>query len=279
MSYYRAKILIDDKKTPLEAEKILSELSMQLQNQENQAENLLFPENFEDSVNSLLLLSKFLLQKWDEMEIVFQTIENPSEMDIYNISAAYYEKGEYEKVSETTGVLYASSLCRLGKLSQAKQVFDSLEASGKLDSKGHNEYAKLLFLTGNFVESYNQALLSQENDNEYIRGLCQINLKNWSLAKNHFSSYIKENSTKKDFISLVFFYKGYAEYCLEEYKNAYASFVRYHSEEKNKNNLTDSGTLIVPQFHVVALSHQASALCRLCRRCFSFRKLLLQKNQ
>lgn len=238
VSYYRAKILIDDKKTPLEAEKILSELSMQLQNQENQAENLLFPENFEDSVNSLLLLSKFLLQKWDEMESVFTKISNPSEKDIYNISAAYYEKGEYEKVSEKTGVLYASSLCRLGKLSQAKQVFDSLEASGKLDSKGHNEYAKLLFLTGNFVESYNQALLSQENDNEYIRGLCQINQKNWSLAKNHFSSYIKENSTKKDFISLVFFYKGYAEYCLEEYKNAYASFVRYHSEEKNKNNLT-----------------------------------------
>ena len=124
MSFYNAKIFIDDKKAPLEAEKILSELSMQLQNQENQenqVENLFLPENFKDSVNSLLLLSKFLLQKWDEMETVFERIENPSEKDIYNLSSAYYEKGEYEKVSDKTGVLYASSLCRLGKFSQAKQ--------------------------------------------------------------------------------------------------------------------------------------------------------------
>ena len=237
VSFYRAKILIDDKKNPLEAEKILTELSMQLQNQKAQTENLFLPENFEDSVNSLLLLSKFLLQKWDEMEEVFKKIVNPSEKDIYNLSSAYYEKGEYEKVSDKTGVLYASSLCRLGKFSQAKQVFNSLDSEGKLDSKGKLEYSKLLFLTGNFVESYNQAVLSQESDSEYIRGLCQINLKNWNLAKNHFSSYIKENSTKKDFNPLVFFYKGYAEYCLEEYKNAYASFVRYHSEEKDKNKL------------------------------------------
>lgn len=237
VSFYRAKILIDDKKNPLEAEKILAELSMQLQNQKAQTENLFLPENFGDSVNSLLLLSKFLLQKWDEMEEVFKKIVNPSEKDIYNLSASYYEKGEYEKVSDKTGVLYASSLCRLGKFSQAKQVFNSLDSEGKLDSKGKLEYSKLLFLTGNFVESYNQAVLSQESDSEYIRGLCQINLKNWNLAKNHFSSYIKENSTKKDFNPLVFFYKGYAEYCLEEYKNAYASFVRYHSEEKDKNKL------------------------------------------
>ena len=238
VSYYRAKIFIDDKKSPSEAEKILTILSLQLQNQEIQAGNLLLPENFDDSVNSLLLLSKFLLQKWYEMESVFTKISNPSEKDIYNISAAYYEKGEYEKVSEKTGVLYASSLCRLGKFSQAKTVFNSLDAGGKLDSKGHQEYAKLLFLTGDFVESYNQAVLSQEKQSEYIRGLCQINLKNWNLAKNHFSSYIKENSTKKDFNLLVFFYKGYAEYCLEEYKNAYASFVRYHSEEKETKNLS-----------------------------------------
>ena len=158
------------------------------ENKENKAENLFLPENFKDSVNSLLLLSKFLLQKWDEMEEVFKKIVNPSEKDIYNLSSAYYEKGEYEKVSDKTGVLYASSLCRLGKFSQAKQVFNSLEASGKLDSKGHHEYAKLLFLTGDFLESYNQAVLSQEDDCEYIRGLCQINLKNWNLAKNHFSS-------------------------------------------------------------------------------------------
>ena len=60
------------------------------------------------------------------------------------------------------------------------------------------------------------------------------------ISERFFSSYIKENSTKKDFTSLVFFYKGYAEYCLEEYKNAYASFVRYHSEEKDKNKLNYS---------------------------------------
>lgn len=228
--FCNAKIQIDENKNPAEAEKILLDIQQNLNNQ-NFSENLQqLPQNFEDSVNSLLLLAKFQQKKWDEMPFVFEKIKNPSQNDIYNLSASYYAKGEYEKVSENTGILYASALSRMGEFSKADEIFSSLN----LNSQGHLEYSKLLFLRKKYVESYNQAILSSENEKDFICGLCQINLKNWSLAKNHFSSYIKQNSSKPDFNILVFFYKGYAEYCLEEYKNAYASFVRFNSEAKNE---------------------------------------------
>lgn len=257
--FYNAKIQIDDKNNPALAEQILENILQKIEskssdNQKNDApkgtaiteqnenanknndatENAVknnLPSDFSDKVNSLLLLAKIQQKKWDEMVSVFEKIKHPSKEDIYNVSASYYAKGEYDKVSPSSDVLYASSLSRSGNLSKAAEVFKSLE----LDSKGHLEYAKLLFRQKKYIESYNEALLSYENDKEYICGLCQINLKNWNLAKSHFSSYIKQNSSKQDFNILVFFYKGYAEYCLEEYKNAYASFIRFNSEAIAKN--------------------------------------------
>lgn len=233
--FFNAKFQIDENRNPKEAEKILLNILQKIENpekNENSEDSAQLPQNFEDSVNSLLLLAQFQQKKWDEMPLTFEKIKNPSQNDVYALSASYYAKGEYEKVDENAGVLYASALSRSGEFSKAAEIFSSLN----LDSKGRLEYAKTLFLQKKYAEAYNQANLSSENEKDYVCGLCQINLKNWESAKNHFSSYIKQNSSKPDFNVLVFFYKGYAEYCLEEYKNAFASFARFNSEAKNMNS-------------------------------------------
>lgn len=63
--FCNAKIQIDENKNPAEAEKILLDIQ-QNPDYQNFSENLQqLPQNFEDSVNSLLLLAKFQQKKWE----------------------------------------------------------------------------------------------------------------------------------------------------------------------------------------------------------------------
>lgn len=216
--FYKAKILIDRDKNFAEAEKQLLSIDTDVKNS--------LVENLSDSYYSLLLQCKYKLEKWNEIPSAFNKIKNPDANAVYALSAYYYNKGEYKKVNPDTGVLYASSLCKMGDYAGAVKVFSGLN----LENKDCLEYAKALFACGRFEDAYVQAQKSNDLHKEYVSGLCQINLKNWTLAQTHFAGYIKQASVKPDFIKLVFFYKGYAEYCMEEYKNSYASFVRFGSE-------------------------------------------------
>ena len=53
-------------------------------------------------------------------------------------------------------------------------------------------------------------------------------------AADRFASYIRQNSNSQEFQKLSLYYKGYAEYNLAEFKNAYSSFVRYCMETQNE---------------------------------------------
>ena len=218
VDFYRAKILIDRDKNFIEAEKLLLQTESEIKASK--------VNNISDSYYSLLLLCKYKLEKWNELPSVYNKLNNPDAQAVYALSAGYYHKGEYKKVKPETGVLYASSLCKTGDYAGAVKVFSEIS----LKPEDFLEYSKALFACGRFEEAYTQAQKSNDIHKEYVSGLCQINLKNWTLAKNHFAAYIKQVSGKQDFIKLVFFYKGYAEYCMEEYKNSYASFVRFGSE-------------------------------------------------
>lgn len=215
VTLYQAKILIDWKNDVENAEKILLSLKDELKNCDI--------ENFSDAYYSVLLQTKYLQKKWSEIPTTYQQIKNPSEQSIYVISAYYYQKSEYDKVDSSTGKLYASALSKSGKFNEACKVYESL---GDFNC----DWASALFATGQYNACYEVAQKSNELQKEYLCGIAQINLRNWEKAKNHFASYIKQMSGKKDFNKFGFFYKGYAEYCLEEYKNAYASFVRYGTE-------------------------------------------------
>lgn len=216
---YKAKILIDTKK-PAEAEKILLPLEASVKESEIQ--------NLSDSYYSVLLQSKYLQNKWKDIPLVYEKISNPDKQAVYVISAYYYNKGDYKKVDSSTGELYASALCRSGNYEDACKVYNRLGIN-------NSDYASSLFACGRYEDAYAVAQKSNDNQKEYLSGICQINLKNWTLAKNHFTNYIKQMSGKKDFNNFSFFYKGYAEYSLEEYKNAYASFVRYGAEAGTAN--------------------------------------------
>lgn len=219
ITYYKARILLDSEKAPDKAEKLLLTL-------DESELHILKGGNFQDAYYSLLLQCKFQQKKWQELEAVYKKIHAPDYDAVYALSAGRYELGEYKKVSPETGLLYASSLCKLGDYYGAVKVFEKNSISPEYKA----EYAKALFACGRYQEAYNQAQASVDQHKEYISGLCQINMKNWSQAQTHFANYIKHLSGKDSFIKLAFFYKGYAEYCLEEYKNAYASFVRFSNQ-------------------------------------------------
>ncbi len=218
ITFYKAKIILDSEKNPAKAEEVLLSISSKVDQTKE--------ENFHDSYYSLLLKCKFQQKKWKELASVYNKIQYPDDDAVYAISAAYYELGDYKKVLPESGLLYASSLCKLGDYYGAVKAFEKLSISPEYQA----EYAKALFACGFYQKAYDQAQTSINLHKEYILGLCQINLKNWNQAQKHFANYIKQVSGKENFISLAFFYKGYSEYCMEEYKNAYASFVRYSTQ-------------------------------------------------
>lgn len=219
ISLYKAKILLDSKKDAVNAEKLLVEIQDSIKESE--------VENISDSYYSVLLQCKYLQKKWNEIPVVYAKIANPDSQAVYVLSSYYYNKGDYKNVDASCGELYASALCKLGAYEKACGVYRRLGIY-------NSDYASALFACGHYEEAYIVAQKSSDKQKEYLSGICQINLKNWELAKNHFSNYIKQMSGKAGFNTFSFFYKGYAEYSLEEYKNSYASFVRYGQEAAGK---------------------------------------------
>lgn len=238
---YKAKILIESKKDFFSAEKILEENG-----------NLLFEDKFSvsDSYFSTLLSCKTNLEKWDEIPKIYKKIKNPQILDKYNLSSYYYKTQKYDEIILlldeiikndkdlkylSCAALYSSSLLKLGKLNEACKIYEKMFLSEKLDSKNKIEYAKALFLLKDYKKSYEVAKSSELSEGNYICGINLINLKDFSSAKENFINYIKSENSEKDFYLRSYFYKGYCEYCLEDYKNAYLSFVRFSNEENEED--------------------------------------------
>lgn len=215
ITLYQAKIKLDSENNPKAAEEILLPIENEIKKSEI--------NNISDSYYSILLLCKYQQKKWNEIPSVYAKIKNPDDKSIYINSAYYYNKGEFAKVDSRANELYPSALCKLGKYNEACKAYAELGIQ-------NIDYAKALFACGRYEDAYKVAGAVNDIQKEYVCGICQINMRNWEKAKNHFTSYIKALSGKKDFNQLGFFYKGYSEYCLEEYKNSYASFVRFCSE-------------------------------------------------
>lgn len=235
---YKNKIALDAHKNPEEVEKALLE---------NQTTILEAPfDRVADSYNSLLLTCKVLQKKWQEVPAVYEQISLPSFGDEYNYASALYAMEQYAQAVDyfdgfgETGTpcqenarlmeLYASCLARAGKNARANSVYKLLYDNSFLTNKSKLEYSKTLFRAGAYKSSLAIAQESGEAEGQYISGLSCINLKRWENARAYFIAYIKTQSNKPDFNKMALFYKGYAEYCLELYKDSYASFVRFGME-------------------------------------------------
>lgn len=219
--FYEAKIQLDAYNDAAGAEKILLPF-------ENELKSSKIP-NIWDSYYALLLQCKFQQKKWKDIPTIFNKIKNPDEKSIYANSAYFYNKGDYSKVDSTTGLLYASALYKLQKYEEACIEYEKLNIVNL-------EYAKALFAMENYQKSYEIAFKTNDEQKDYLCGLCQFNLKNWELSKNHFTEYLRNKSLKSVFEPISIFYKGYCECNLGEYKDSYISFVRYTTENSDKEN-------------------------------------------
>ena len=213
---YQAKVLLEKGKT-VEAEKELSGLESLAKKAE--------AESFADSYYSTLLQCKIQNEKWDEVPVVYSKIKAPDKNAVFAVSSYYYKKGQFDKVDSSCGELYASALCKMGRYEPACLEYAKL-------GKANLDYALALFHCGRYADAEKIAAASGAGEpaKDYVRGLCFINQKAWKQAAESFASYIRLNSSRKDFYHLSLYYKGYAEYNLAEFKNAYSSFVRYCME-------------------------------------------------
>ena len=238
ITLYKAKIVLDQDSTVKgahEAEKILEAIVLPQTKEED-------TENISDTYYSLLLQCKVQSNDWNEVSEIFEKINNPSAKDIYNNSSYYYINGIYEKVDPSTNVLYASSLCKRGLYTEAKVAFENLYNKGLLPSDYYSEYSNVLFILGYYEDAFNITLESTDSHKDYIAALCKINMGSLEEAKNYLLTYIKKMSNNDSFIPLSIYYKGYIEYTLGDYKNAYNTFVRFNLEarEEDKAYLKDS---------------------------------------
>ena len=213
---YSAKILLE-KNQPKEAEKMLSGLEAAAKKSEIQGAA--------DSYYSTLLQCKLQNEKWEEIPGVFGKLKNPGEADRLAVSSYYYKKGQFDKVDASSGELYASALCKLGRYNEACAEYEKLKSVSF-------DYALALFRLGRYEQAVSIADSGNALEKDYLAGLSYINLKSWKKAVERFASYIKLCSSRSDFNKLSLYYKGYAEYNLAEFKNSYSSFVRYCMEEQ-----------------------------------------------
>lgn len=227
-SIYKAKIQLEFN-NPLNAELILLNSKKNVEKSTN------------DSFYSTLLQCIFRQEKWDEVQKVYKKIKNPDESSNYAYSFSFFQKAEYSKVLKSNenrlGNLYALSLCKQNQFEKANEVFGELYEKNQLLQENHLNYANSLFYCNDFQKSYEILKICDDEQTQYLQGLCKTNLQEWENAINHFGNYIKLMSNKKSINPLCFFYKGYCEYCLGELKNSYASFLRFCSESKENSTL------------------------------------------
>ena len=196
-------------------------------------------EDILDAYYSTLLQFNVLLKNWEQVQTVFAQIKNPDVKASYHAATVFYNKKDYagaQKILEkyasdsASKKLNASCWLKLNNAQKAGALYAELEKEGALDEQSSLEYSKALFLTKHYSAAYEKAKNLKEAKAAYICGLCLINLRKWNQARDSFNAYIKTDSSAPDFLYLSFFYKGYAEYNLAEFKNSYASFVRFTSE-------------------------------------------------
>ena len=193
-----------------------------------------------DSYNSTLLQFNAVLGNWEEILPTFQNIQKPDSKAAYYAASYFYTvKKDYEQAQKLLEGfledpkckrLYASCCLYLKDAKRACTLYSDLEKNGSLDEKSALEYTKALFLAKQYSLALEKSKNLKDPNSLYISGLCLINLRKWNLARESFNSYIKSESSSDSFLKLSFFYKGYAEYNLGEFKNSYASFVRFTAE-------------------------------------------------
>ncbi|MCR4742599.1 MAG: tetratricopeptide repeat protein [Treponema sp.] len=236
-----------------------AKLAVELEGDFTKAENILglidnpdlyndiFPD-FSDSYYTELMQVKILLGKLSEVSDLYKKIQKPVIHSKYLNAYALYKNSSYTQVQEFLSTLaeeevnsenlslyelYASALSKLNKNTEACKIYEKINQADLLSQKASFEYAKNLFYLSSYSKACNFALKSDDSQKDYFCGLCMINLKDWNKAQSYFISYIKSQAGKEAFNFLSYYYKGYTEYLLGDFKNAYLSFIRFTSQQSD----------------------------------------------
>lgn len=238
ITLYQAKIKVDGNKDFAAAETLLQNSTAYLETDKYKVS---------DSWYSTLLSCKVNLGKYNQVEQIYSKIAKPGVAEKYQLSSYLYNKKDYKKILATLkeiveadkackyplcGRLYATALLKENQISKACGIYERLYRNSLLLPMDKLEYSKGLFISRAYSKAKDIALESRTVEGFYVAGLCYVNLKEWKKANDNFIAYIKDKAKVTEFNVLAYFYKGYCEYCLEDYKNAYSSFVRFTTDGK-----------------------------------------------
>ncbi|MCR5289435.1 MAG: tetratricopeptide repeat protein [Treponema sp.] len=160
-------------------------------------------------------------------------------IDSNNVAALYwkalseYNTANYDACIQTLKVpagletpelihLYAGAYAKSGDIKNALALYAWLAEQEILDDLGQLDYAKTLFLSGDYDNAYTEALNSDEPLARYVAGLAACNDQRWNEAVELFKEYLAAAASNEDvYKKYAVFYCGYAQYRQGNFEGSY----------------------------------------------------------
>ena len=162
----------------------------------------------------------------DENAIYFEAlsfIEYEQYGEAEQLLGNYYYKGGKSFESKELNILYAQILAKQKKYTAALDIYEKIGVN-QLDSVQKMNLGKVYYNLQKYDSAINVIKLSKETYQDYMLGICYLNLKDWKAASNSFNVYVSKNGKKALYSEVSEFYKAYATYKMGNYKEAYIQF-------------------------------------------------------
>ena len=206
-----------------------------------------------DVYYQILVYTNSILGDYPKVHSYYGKIKNPDEQSTYlealayvksknynsaeNLLTQYLFKNNSREFSETdTNLLYASVLARQKKYKNAVDIYSKLEGQKKLQSDSRIEYAKVLFLQGEYSQAQKISDLAKNPLSDYLSGLCCVNEAQWKKAGEYLNNYIQKQQKSAPYYEEARYYNAYALYKAGEYKKAY-NLISVYAEETTQLDL------------------------------------------
>ena len=206
-----------------------------------------------DVYYQILVYTNSILGDYPKVHSYYGKIKNPDEQSTYlealayvksknynsaeNLLTQYLFKNNSREFSETdTNLLYASVLARQKKYKNAVDIYSKLEGQKKLQSDSRIEYAKVLFLQGEYSQAQKISDLAKNPLSDYLSGLCCVNEAQWKKAGEYLNNYIQKQQKNAPYYEEARYYNAYALYKAGEYKKAY-NLISVYAEETTQLDL------------------------------------------
>lgn len=196
-------------------------------------------ETIINSYVSLLTHCYAILGDWSNVRYYAPQLNGIDENAIYFEAISYVEYQQYGEAEQILGnyfykngrkfeskdlnLLYAQVLAKQKKYTAAQEIYEKIGIS-QLDSVQKMNLGKVYYNLQKYDDAVNVIKLSKESYQDYMLGICYLNLNEWKSAYNSFNTYVTKNGRKALYSEVSEFYKAYSTYKMGSYKDAYAQF-------------------------------------------------------